>query len=202
VATQLILIRHAHVDTGSRLCGTYDVPLSPAGRAQVHRLLSRTRRRRPPHALYTSPLTRAHAVASALGGAWGIAPRVLWGVREIDCGHLEGVALRELQTHDADLWTQNEAQCDDGFRWPGGERYREFRARVLDGFTRIAESHPDQQVAIVTHAGVISQVLGMICGRPAAVWEPDRPGHLTASVITWSKGRPRAVLSFNEADWY
>lgn len=57
-------------------------------------------------------------------------------------------------------------------------------------------------MAIVTHTGVISQVLAVINGRPAAVWERDRPDPLTATEIAWQDGAPCAVLSYNERAWW
>src|SRR5687767_4811634 len=39
VQTRIVLVRHAAIDNGSRLCGSLDVPLSAAGRDQVRALL-------------------------------------------------------------------------------------------------------------------------------------------------------------------
>jgi hypothetical protein len=57
-------------------------------------------------------------------------------------------------------------------------------------------------VAIVTHAGVISQVLGVICNRAAPQSSADRPDPLTATEVIWSNGGPRTVLTYNAPDWY
>jgi hypothetical protein len=54
----------------------------------------------------------------------------------------------------------------------------------------------------VTHAGVISQVIGMIRNRAASVWAADRPDPLTATEISWENGAPGAVLTYNDRDWY
>ena len=100
------------------------------------------------------------------------------------------------------LWVRNQAQTDDAFAWPGGESYAQFRARVLAGLEATAAAHPSGRIAIITHAGVVSQVLGVVRGRPAAVWELDRPDPLTATEVTWSNGRPQALVTFNDPDWY
>jgi len=68
-----------------------------------------------------------------------------------------------------DLWTRNEAQADDRFAWPGGETYAQFRSRVLAGLASAAAPYSSGRVVVVTHAGVISQVLGVIKGRPACL---------------------------------
>lgn len=200
--TSLLLLRHAHINTESRLCGSYDVPLSRRGRGHLEALLTRPADCPPPDALYTSPLARAREVATALGRAWSLHPHVIHAVREIHCGVVEGMRLDDIQRLHPELWASNAAQTDDDFSWPGGERYRAFRERVLQGLQTIAATHTGQRVAIVTHAGVISQVLGTLRGRPAAVWEPDRPAPLTVTEVTWAGDAPLELVRYNDAEWY
>ena len=202
MATRMVLIRHAAIDTRSRLCGSLDVSLSAVGRAELGALVRRPVRAEAPDALFTSTLQRATAVARELGRVWGIAPQRADWAREIHCGDVEGMPLEQLQRQSPELWSRNEAQREDTFAWPGGESYAQFRARVLVGLAAAAAAYPSGRVAVVTHAGVISQVLGVIKGRPACVWEPDRPHPLTATEVLWENGGPRAVLSFNDPDWY
>ena len=202
VATRFILVRHAVIDAQSRLCGSLDLPLSRAGRAAVQALVRRPGDAEGPDALFTSPLNRAAEVASQLGRAWGVEPQRADWAREIDCGAFEGLPLEQLQREFPDLWRRNQAQLEDTFAWPGGETYARFRARVLAGLAGAAAAYPSRRVVVVTHAGVISQVVGAVKGRPACVWEPDRPRPLTATEVLWENGAPRAVLSFNDPDWY
>jgi alpha-ribazole phosphatase/probable phosphoglycerate mutase len=122
--------------------------------------------------------------------------------REIHCGQVEGMFLDDVQRRYPDVWSRNMAQTDDAFAWPGGESYREFRVRIIEGLRAAVAPHQGGRVTIVTHAGVISQVLGVMSGRPAAVWERDRPDPLTATEIGWQDGGPRAVLSYNERAWW
>ena len=202
--TRLLLIRHAHVDTGpspGRLCGSLDLPLSAAGRAQLRALGARLAADEAPDALYTSTLRRAREVAEALTRIWDRDLCLDDAVREIDCGRLDGMPIVEIEREYADLWARNRAQIDDDFTWPDGESYRAFRQRVLDGLGHIAAAHRGQRVAVVTHAGVIAQVLGAIRGRPAAVWELDRPAPLSATEVTWANGAPASVVAFNRRDW-
>jgi 2,3-bisphosphoglycerate-dependent phosphoglycerate mutase len=155
-----------------------------------------------PDALYTSPLRRATDVAAAIGRAWALEPQLAEWAREIYCGHVEGMPLEQLQREFPDYWGRNLDQNDDGFAWPGGESYAQFRARVLSGLEAIAAAHPSGRVAVVTHAGVISQVLGVVRRRAAAVWAVDRPDPCTATEVTWENGTPAAVLTYNDSDWY
>lgn len=203
--TRLLLIRHAHVDTGpppGRLCGWLDLPLSPKGRTDLLDLLSRSRSDGIPDALYTSTLTRAREVAAALSRRWNRAVQPETRLREIACGRLEGVPMDDAARAYPELWARNRAQDDDDFAWPDGESYRAFRARVLEGLRRIAAAHRGGRAAVVTHAGVIAQVIGVIEGRRAAQWEPCRPDFLTATEIVWSGREPVDLVAFNERNWW
>jgi broad specificity phosphatase PhoE len=200
--TRFMLIRHAATDTGGRLCGSFDVSLSPEGEAQLQKLLDRPPRNTAPDALFTSSLQRARRVAVALGRVWALTPQDAPWAREIHCGAVEGMPLDQLQRLFADQWMRNEAQNDETFAWPGGESYRQFRTRILTGLRATADAYAGRRVAIVTHAGVVAQVLGVLRGRPAAVWAADRPDPLTATEIVWNGDGPSSVTAFNRADWY
>jgi broad specificity phosphatase PhoE len=197
----MLLIRHAATDPRGRLCGSFDVPLSAVGRAELDMLVRRPTRPAP-DVLLTSTLRRARDVAAALGRAWMREPQPAEWAREIHCGEVEGMALEDIQRRLPELWARNDAQNDDTFAWPGGESYGDFRRRIMAGLRATAEAHHGGRVAIVTHAGVISQVLGVIRSRRAAAWKPDRPLPLTATAIAWHDGAPNAVLTYNDPDWY
>lgn len=183
------------------LCGWLDLPLSPAGRARLSRLASRLDASRRPDALYTSSLSRARETAAALGSAWRLDMHALDALREIHCGRLEGMRLDELELSHPDLVARNRAQTDEQFAWPEGESYAAFRRRVLGGLRAVAAAHEGGRVAIVTHAGVVAQVMGALDGRPASAWERDRPDPLALTAITWANGAPDSVLVFNRRDW-
>jgi broad specificity phosphatase PhoE len=200
--TRLLLIRHAHIDPAGRLYGAFDAPLSQQGKAALEALRARTPTRAAPDALYTSTLSRAVEVASLLGRSWGLAPRSAASMREIDCGRVEGMRLDDVRVHYGPAWMRNESETDDDFAWPGGETYRAFRARVLAGLAAIAAKHRGQRVAIVTHSGVVSQVLGALRQRKPAVWRPDRPDPLTATELTWNGSGPDALITYNDPDWF
>jgi broad specificity phosphatase PhoE len=197
-----MLIRHAATDTGGRLCGSFDVSLSPAGERQLEELVARQPSRPAPDVLFTSTLRRARQVADALGGVWGVTPHGAAWAREIHCGEVEGMTLDRLRRDFADLWSRNEAQDDDTFAWPGGESSRQFRARIFAGLRAVADTYAGHRLAVVTHAGVVSQVLGILRGRPASAWAADRPDPLTATEIIWSGGVPSRLMTFNRPDWY
>lgn len=194
-ATTLLLIRHAEVDNGSeggRLCGWLDLPLSREGRQHLERVRAQGTRFARPDVLYSSPLRRALQTASVLSQIWQLALRCDAGLREIHCGALEGWPIERVIQRHPGLWQRNLDQHDDEFTWPGGESYRGFRARVLDTLERMATRHPNARVAVVTHAGVITQVWNALEGRPAAVWNRHRAPPLAVTRVAWSGG-PRSA---------
>jgi broad specificity phosphatase PhoE len=198
----LLLIRHAETGERDRLCGSFDVPLNDEGRAQLESLCRRPPRQPRPDALYVSTLARAREVGAALGRRWSVDVCLEDELREIHCGDVEGMRLDELQRKHPDLWARNQAQSDEAFAWPGGESYREFHDRVIRAVGRIAAEHPGQRIAIVTHTGVITQVLAALKGRSPAQWEFDRADTLSATEVTWTNGAPATLLRHNVHDWY
>lgn len=199
--TELILIRHAHSDIGKppRLCGSSDVPLSTRGLAQLADVQPGSNIPAPPSALYCSPLRRAAETAGALGRAWNIDAVVDREIGEIHCGDFEGLPIEWVQRQHPITWHRNAAQEDDGFGWPGGETYAQFRERVVSALGRIAAGHRGERVAIVTHSGVIAQVLGILSGRRAAVWEKDRPDPFSFTDIVWNNTGPLRLVHFNRS---
>jgi broad specificity phosphatase PhoE len=198
----LLLIRHAHVEANdngktARLCGWYDAPLSPLGRQQVLRLRSRLASEPPPAVVYASPLQRAMDTARAAPD--GLEPHPMEALREIHCGALDGLLLAQVRSEYPELWQRNLEQADETFTWPGGESYLGFRLRALTAIRAIAERHPGERVLIVTHAGVISQVLGTLAGASPAAWESFRPANASITELLWH-GNDGAVLSFNDRD--
>jgi broad specificity phosphatase PhoE len=138
--------------------------------------------------LYVSSLKRAIETARAapehlLGRA-----RILKSLSEIDCGIVDGLPIVDVRQHYPEFWLENEAQVSQDFSWPGGETYRTFRRRVLRVVNAIARIHAGKRVLVVTHAGVINQVLGSITGQSAARWESPRPRHASITRVTWGAG--------------
>jgi len=201
VATRLILIRHGHTANNSggdaRLIGRTDVALSDRGEDELRRLCERLRGARPFDAIYSSPLQRAWRIAMALEELGLGSVRRCDGLVEIDCGTLDGRRVEEVKREHPELWEANVRQRDEHFRWPGGESYREFRCRALRAARAVAHAHPGKRVALVTHAGVISQLLGSIGRVNPARWEYRRPENTAITTIVWGR-QGRRVVRFDD----
>jgi alpha-ribazole phosphatase/probable phosphoglycerate mutase len=202
VATQLTIIRHGHIPANGSdapMAGWTDVPLSPRGRAQTEYLTRHLARGRPFDAIYSSPLSRAADIATALSAAGLGSVHFHSGLKEIHCGEVDGMPIGEVQRRFPDLWQENMRQTREDFRWQGGESYREFRDRSIAAVEAIATAYPSGRIALVTHAGVISQLVGAIHGLSPARWEAFRPGNASLSELRW-RGSQGAVVSFDKRD--
>ncbi len=204
-ATRLLLIRHAHVDTGAdgqRMCGWLDLPLSSIGERQLQGFRKQSSAEFKFEAVYTSSSSRARVTAKALASKWRLPVTVDPQLREINCGFFEGIRVEEIRYRYPELWAQNVLQNNSEFAWPNGESYKEFSHRVFGALSRIAGRHANNHIPVVTHAGVISQVIGALKNLSAAVWEQYRPAPFTATEVIWSGAAPSHLISFNVSDWW
>jgi alpha-ribazole phosphatase/probable phosphoglycerate mutase len=179
------------------MSGWTDLPLSVPGRRQVDLLVARLRGEPAFAAIYASPLQRAADTARAISAAGLGHLRLCELLREINCGEVDGLPIEEVRRRYPSLWDANLRQEDADLRWPAGESYRELRRRSIEAVQHIAARHPSQRVAVVTHAGVISQVIGSLYGLSAARWEPFRPGNTSLTEVDWS-GESGVLVAFNE----
>ncbi len=198
----LVFIRHGHVadnDVGehARLCGWSDPPLSPLGQQQAVALRLVVAREPAVAAVYASLLCRARETGQVVADVLGLPLRLRRSLREIGCGSVDGWPLWLVRRRYPELWAANLAQTDDAFRWPDGESYQAFRARALRGVRRIAAAHPGERVIVVTHTGVITQLLGELHGTSAARWDTFRVGNASITELQWQHG-PDTLLRMND----
>ena len=142
--------------------GHGDPPLDPVGVDQAERLAERLTGE-DVAAIYVTTLRRTVETAAPLAKRLGIVPSVEPELREVYLGEWEGGLLRvKAAEHDPAFVRAVEEQ-----RWdliPGGEPADVFRDRVSLGISRVAVAHPDQLVVVVTHGGVIGEVLANATG--------------------------------------
>jgi len=162
-ATEILLVRHGEsqpVDPDhpfELVDGHGDPPLDPVGVEQAERLANRLAGE-DIAAVYVTTLRRTAETAAPLAKRLGIEPSVVPELREVFLGEWEGGLLRvKAAEHDPAFVRAIEEQ-----RWdliPGAEPADVFRDRVHEGIASVASAHPDERVVVVTHGGVIGQVL-------------------------------------------
>ena len=141
---QVILIRHAATDLAGVLCGHIDPPVNQTGQQQMAALVRRLRHQNIDW-LYTSDLRRALQTAEAISVSRGIPAHARQDLREISFGAWEGLRWASVHPHSAEY---------PAIGAPGGESWHDFTARVVAALHDITSSD-SQQIAIVTHLGVI-----------------------------------------------
>jgi broad specificity phosphatase PhoE len=200
---RLILARHGHTDGNNGgnktpLSGWRDMPLSPAGARETELLAARLRdERRRGAVIGSSPLQRCRRMAEAIAARIDGKIDLQEDLREIYCGDLEGLAIGEARARYPELWAANLREESDDFRWPGGESYAEFRERRVSCVSGLRERHPSGPLILVTHAGVISQLLGWLKGIASGRWSAYRPGNASLTEFE-DDGQLLRVQSFDD----
>lgn len=165
------LFRHGETETNRKgsLQGYMDVPLSPTGRKQAE-LLAGAVADIEFDAVFTSDLSRAVETAKVVvarqpgRGLHPPCPLIIEpGLKEIHCGSLQGRTFPQIRDLWPDIYEALKQDPMDAPR-PGGETYREFYSRSISAFESICRTHPDSTLAIVTHGGVIRNILAYAQG--------------------------------------
>ena len=167
---RLYLIRHARPDYSSTdhsetPRGTqYDPPLGETGIDQSQRLADRLVLLPRPVAIYSSTLARARQTARVF------ADRV--GMPVIERADLCEWFGGEWEAKDFEQIFHEHPEAIDLFRnqnpaWhlaPGSERGDRFQRRCVDEVERIIATHPQGDVVVVAHGGVINAYFSHILG--------------------------------------
>jgi probable phosphoglycerate mutase len=194
VPARLVFARHAQSTWNGlgKIQGQLDPPLSERGREQAERLAERLAGRRW-SGFYTSDLTRCRETAAPIAQRLGQEPVALQELREIYLGEWEGLTRHDLEARYPDFW-QRWLQKPDWDIVPSGEGAAAFERRVDQVLERLVEGHPDGDVLVVTHGGVIQVALGHTVGLDGtAGLFPFRISN--ASLTTIEHGHQRLIVS-------
>ena len=164
----IYLIRHGKTEANERhlYCGSTDLPLSDAGRAELEKLRYDIKNVR----FITSGMKRTNETLKILFGdvPYEVDPRF----QEVDFGIFEMHSydeLKETPGYQAWLTGDNEANIP-----PNGENGLQMKERVLKAFSEIKED-----ICIITHGGVIASIMEYLFpneGKNRYQWQP-KPGH-------------------------
>ena len=171
----IFLARHGETEWNrvGRWQGNTDIPLSEVGRAQARKLADRLCTRGITE-IFTSDLSRARETAEIVAARLELPVGLDAGLREVDVGDWAGRVVSEIERENPEgfrLW-------QDGRKgWGGGESYEEMGERVIATVRRIAASHPEETVLLVTHGGSI------------------RACRAAAAGLTYSQSRAAGIVS-------
>lgn len=158
---RVILVRHGETDwnASKRFQGHTDIPLNPTGIRQAQalaahfRALERQLQRPIAHHCISSDLSRAHNTARML---WDSDEniRLELGLRERDYGNLSGLTGDEMEAQFPEAFDGLRTRSSH-FKLPGGESLHEFNQRVLNAFHAALTNHPESDLLLVAHGGVL-----------------------------------------------
>ena len=162
--TRFLLIRHALTDANGRsLAGrAAGTALNALGRRQALTLAARLAQV-PIAAVHASPLQRTIETAEPIANVRGLAVHPCEDFHELEFGEWTGRALSAL-SDDPHFRRFNELRSCT--RPPGGEYMGQVQARFVAGVERLRELHPQQIVAVISHADPIRAALAHYAGIP------------------------------------
>ena len=173
MTTRVYLVRHGAVVGAEtrRFIGHLDVPLSPAGQAQILAVARRLAGVKL-EAIYSSDLRRTRESARILAEPLGLIPVELSELREFAMGRWEGLTAEEIRALDPRAFARWMADVGR-FQFPEGESLQDLEARAWPAFERIVAGHDGGAVAIVAHGGtnrmILCRALGLNPERLLAV---------------------------------
>lgn len=194
-ATVALFVRHGvTATTGKVLPGrAKGLHLADSGRAQAEVVAERLASLKKIDAVYASPLERTRETAAAIGTRLGLKVGVEKGLLECDFGQWTGAELKDLNR--LPEWGTVQ-RYPSGFRFPGGESFREMHTRVTDTVARLRGRHPGQTIVLVSHADPIKAAVADATGTPLDLFQRIVISPCSVSAIAYGDGGP-IVLTVN-----
>ena len=168
----LYLIRHGQSDFDSDRGSVDERPGRAVGSAPVRartragRLLAKRLRVMDldPFVVYSSPLRRATETAEAFAREAGTEVSFDDELVEAHIGGWEGKPFEEIIESDPEVMQHIRHQRAIWHRAPDAERGDRFRSRVHDVVEGLLEAHPDENLLLFVHGGVINAYVGELLG--------------------------------------
>ena len=158
--TIINLLRHGEVDLGSVFCGTTDPDLSDNGWSQMQKAVESAQGW---DRIISSPLQRCSEFAESLASQEEIDLSFNESFQEINFGLWEGQDPKDILEKESEAlnaWWKSPTKVVP----PEGEAFLDFRSRVLKAFNEVIEKHGNENILLVTHAGVIRVIMMHILG--------------------------------------
>lgn len=180
--TKVCIIRHGETDWNKekRIQGQIDIPLNDTGRAQALAMAYNSAHFRF-SAIYSSDLSRAVETAQGLSEREDLPTIQRHQLRERHYGIFQGISKDEAPAQFPDIYPLYAAR-DIHYDFETGESLIDFSKRVLDIFDWLARHHENQQIAVVSHAGVLDIMYRHATGRPL---HTERDFHIPNSALNW-----------------
>jgi probable phosphoglycerate mutase len=190
--TTFLLIRHGMTDAvGKTITGRFPgVHLNEIGQKQAADLAVRLRLWKI-DAIYSSPLERALETAAPTAQRLRLNVMKSEALSEVDFGEWSGRTLEELnQLPEWRLFNTFRSST----RAPGGELATEVQTRMVEQLTRYSRQHPDQTVAVFSHADAIRLTLAHFLGMPIDLMHRLEIRPASVSALRLAEWGPQVLL--------
>ena len=138
-------------------------PLTALGAKQAEQLAGELEDRNISK-IYSSPILRARQTAEILARRLSLIVEVAEGLREYDCGELEGLGDEETWKRHSEVinaWLYNQ---DFDVRSPGGESFHDIERRFVPFIDYLRGRHDDgETILVVGHGGTYRAMLPIVC---------------------------------------
>jgi broad specificity phosphatase PhoE len=189
MATELILIRHGNA---VRVHGDYfHAPLTSLGQEQASQTGQYfTAPQNHLDGFYSSPLRRTQETAHIISAIIGLDAELRIGIQELRLYELPALAILEILSITDPIEDYLDARAGGPIRWP-------IEGRVSAVLLDIVARHPNQRVAVIAHAGVISAALSWYL--PEKRWRWWRTTVSNCSLTRFSvEGNRAELLAVND----
>lgn len=192
--TTFLLIRHGLTDAVGHMMTGHEagVHLNATGRdqaADLPRRLGDT----PLHAIYASPLERTRETAQPVADARGLPIQLDRRFIEVDFG---GWTNRRFADIASDPHWQFYNAYRGATRPPSGEGLIDVQQRTVDALLELTAAHPNEVVAVFSHADTLRAILLYFLGMPVDFVQRLDIMPARISVLQLGAGAPR-VLQVN-----
>lgn len=186
----LFLVRHGQPDWAPDRVARNDPGLTELGHEQANRVGHRLESLEGVDELWASSMSRALETSDPVSDHLGMDREIFDWLREIqNPPEWEGSPVDVIEKAFEHANFREMDAMWDGL--PGGESFRDFHGRVVNGLVETMDSHgvhplgpddrhlwtvddPDRRVVIVAHAGTNAVILGHLLGLDPVPWEWDR----------------------------
>jgi broad specificity phosphatase PhoE len=150
---RLILVRHGEsLGNRERIFATspHELPLTELGYEQAQAAARRIAELFHPTLVVSSEYVRASETARIIAGSLGVPLRVELDLHEREVGAHRGLSYDSLTAA-----PDYDAARPWAWKPEGGESYEEVQARAAPTMDRLAAEHPEEDVVLVSHGGVM-----------------------------------------------
>ena len=192
----LLLIRHGETPytVNGKMAGRLPgVPLNEKGRKQAE-AVGEALKHAPIKFIYSSPMERALETGSFLARNLGLEIQIAQGINETDIGEWTGRSVKQCAR--TKLWDVVVNRPGE-LVFPGGESFAGIQARCVAEVEAIAARHPEDLVAVFSHADPIKLVVAHFLNMPINSFQRLGADNCSVCVIHFGKEGRVSVPKIN-----